>query len=58
MKRQNFYDSFSELRFFDRFGFGDRSNTARKMPGVSSDERHNDDDRGIVMDDSKISIGV
>jgi len=32
--------------------------TARKMPDVSSDERHNDDDRGIDMDDTKISKGV
>jgi len=27
--------------------------TARKMLGVSSNELHNDDDHGIVMDDNK-----
>ena len=37
---------------------GDRSNTARKMLIVPRNERHNDDDHGIVMNDNKISIGV
>jgi Glyoxalase/Bleomycin resistance protein/Dioxygenase superfamily len=37
---------------------GNRSNTARKLPIVLHDERHNDDDRGIDMDDTKISKGV
>src|SRR5882672_12781499 len=31
MKRQNFYGSFSELRFFDRFG-----NAARRAPSPAS----------------------
>ena len=31
---------------------GDRSNTARKMLIVPRNERHNDDDHGIVMNDN------
>jgi hypothetical protein len=37
---------------------GDRSNMARKMLIIPRNERRNDDDHGIVMDDNKISIGV
>jgi len=35
-----------------------RSNAARKMRVVSRDERHSDDDHGIIMDDNNISKGV
>jgi hypothetical protein len=36
MKRQNFYDSFSELRFFDRFGNAERrAQAVDRLPRVS-----------------------
>jgi hypothetical protein len=37
---------------------GERSDAALKSPIVPRDERHSDDDHGIVMDDNNISIGV
>jgi hypothetical protein len=35
-----------------------RSTAARKIPIAPRDERHSDDDHGIVMDDNNISKGV